>query len=587
MAFLIPENIASRSDVSGVLQSIAKAFRDDVPDDVTVWLDQEGDAGEQYLTVLDPTIGIALIYRPPIAARDMTGGLFRRREVRAELPGEILERARSVRSNVSDTSSLPSDLPAVALVAVPAASERSLERLGLDRATTLIDDDFKPGALRPALARVLAGERPRSLTDSEERAARAVLKPEIVISGSLDDIAEASEDQLVFRPPEGEEDVIRVLDRQQERLAHHLGEGYRVIRGVAGSGKTLVLTFRAKWYAENFPNSKVLLTCYNRPLARALEHELAHYDSVTVVNIDRLAWSIVGRRVRRVRGQSTDERIHRTRILAAETLRLNGKGNYDVVLVDEAQDLDAPALDLAYSCLKPGRTDLVLALDGAQNVYRKNARWNPPGQTARGRTTVLRQNYRSTKEILEFGVRFLGTGIGGELDDAVIDDPTLVITPEAASRRGPKPRVLLCRDATAEAAQIAQLLCEAHDGGTTWSSMCVLYPGPWLWAAKVMNALEDADVPHHWVNRNQEAKDTIISAGDRVRIGTYQILKGLEFSRVFLCGVNEISDPSDGDEGDETIRRLVYVGMTRAMDELTITVSGNGPIGTAIQAASR
>jgi superfamily I DNA/RNA helicase len=35
------------------------------------------------------------------------------------------------------------------------------------------------------------------------------------------------------------------------------------------------------------------------------------------------------------------------------------------------------------------------------------------------------------------------------------------------------------------------------------------------------------------------------------------------------------------------VRRIAYVGMTRAMDELTITVSGEGPIGTAIQSASR
>lgn len=32
--------------------------------------------------------------------------------------------------------------------------------------------------------------------------------------------------------------------------------------------------------------------------------------------------------------------------------------------------------------------------------------------------------------------------------------------------------------------------------------------------------------------------------------------------------------------------RLMYVGMTRAMDELVITVSGSGPIGRAIQEAA-
>lgn len=576
MAFLIPESIASRSDVSGVLQSIAKAFRDDVPDDVTVWLDREGDAGEQYLTVLDPTIGIALIYAPPITARDMTGGLFRRREVRAELPGEILERARSVRSNVSDTSSLPSDLPAVALVAVPAASERSLERLGLDRASTLIDADFRPGALRPALARALAGERPRSLTDSEERAARAVLKPEIVISGSLDDIAEGSEDQLVFRPPEGEEDVIRVLDRQQERLAHHLGEGYRVIRGVAGSGKTLILTFRAKWYAENFPNRKVLLTCFNVPLMKALEAQLNGSTSVTVKTIDSVAYETRGRSVQN--GDWTAAREE-----ATAKLRADG-GKYDVVLVDEAQDLDVAGLDLAYAALKKGRDDFVVALDGAQNVYRKSARWNPPSQTARGRSTILRLNYRNTKEILEFAHRFIG-GTSEMPTESLLEDPTVIVPPEATSRRGPKPAVILCRDATHEVEATLNAIEAAHDAGARWGDMAVLYGTQRPFQTKLYFEARDRGIPYFWVSMNHHTKKQVIEAGDVVRCATMQGLKGLEFSRVFMCGVNDIYDPGGTD--DHTVRRIAYVAMTRAMDELTITVSGNGPIGTAIQAANR
>ena len=36
-------------------------------------------------------------------------------------------------------------------------------------------------------------------------------------------------------------DLIRVMDLQQEQLARSLGEGHRVIHGVAGLGKTLIL----------------------------------------------------------------------------------------------------------------------------------------------------------------------------------------------------------------------------------------------------------------------------------------------------------------------------------------------------------
>ena len=45
--------------------------------------------------------------------------------------------------------------------------------------------------------------------------------------------------------------VIRTLDLAQEKAAKQMGEGHRIVSGVAGSGKTLLLTSRAKWLAEN------------------------------------------------------------------------------------------------------------------------------------------------------------------------------------------------------------------------------------------------------------------------------------------------------------------------------------------------
>ena len=37
----------------------------------------------------------------------------------------------------------------------------------------------------------------------------------------------------------GVTDIVRVMDLQQEQLARSMGEGHRVIHGVAGSGKTM------------------------------------------------------------------------------------------------------------------------------------------------------------------------------------------------------------------------------------------------------------------------------------------------------------------------------------------------------------
>ena len=69
-------------------------------------------------------------------------------------------------------------------------------------------------------------------------------------------------------------DLIRVLDLQQEQLARSLGEGHRVIHGVAGSGKTLILGYRAEHLAK-ICSRPILLLCYNRTLAKRLARTMA------------------------------------------------------------------------------------------------------------------------------------------------------------------------------------------------------------------------------------------------------------------------------------------------------------------------
>ncbi len=74
--------------------------------------------------------------------------------------------------------------------------------------------------------------------------------------------------------------------------------------------------------------------------------------------------------------------------------------------------------------------------------------------------------------------------------------------------------------------------------------------------------------------------DQVGESDDRVLLMTLHSAKGLEFSRVYLVGMEEDIFPSFqskqlGDMGDagamEEERRLAYVGITRAKDDLTIT----------------
>lgn len=66
-------------------------------------------------------------------------------------------------------------------------------------------------------------------------------------------------------------------DPEAGKLARDLR--LRVITGVAGCGKTLVLVHRAALLASHFPNARVLLVSFNRPLINDLRRRLARHHA--------------------------------------------------------------------------------------------------------------------------------------------------------------------------------------------------------------------------------------------------------------------------------------------------------------------
>ena len=72
-------------------------------------------------------------------------------------------------------------------------------------------------------------------------------------------------------------DVVRVMDTRQERLARSLGDGHRVVHGVSGSGKTLILGYRSRYLASQ-SEKPVLLLCFNVALAASLREMTADIE---------------------------------------------------------------------------------------------------------------------------------------------------------------------------------------------------------------------------------------------------------------------------------------------------------------------
>ena len=606
MAFLLPENIASRSDVPTRLRDVAKAFRDFTPDDVTVWL-RETQGGLPYLVVLDPTAGIMVIDAPPLAKRSRRrlGRVFESLDM-ARVPEEIAQQleiaqqAKVLRSGI-DAHRIEG-LPTAHVLAVPDGPE--IPGQGVIDADfelpVLAGSDLTRAGLVPAIGRILSGRRNRPLTDQDEKRARAAVNPSIILPPRAESLP-------LFQDPDTvPEDVIRVMDRPQERVAEYLGFGYRVLRGVAGSGKTLVLAHRARHLHRHWPHWRILVLCFNRVLANALKRMVEADDRLEVTNIDRLAYRLAGGTSRAGAPDFDALAVE----AAKQARRRPDSERFDVVLVDEAQDFDHPRLNLAYSMLKsdrlepdaaqPDRDNFVMAYDVAQNVYRRGgARWSPPGvdshgrpRTARGRSTVFRRNYRNTREILEFSMNFLAGSPEWTAAPVDLDDPAALIPPEAANRTGPRPVLTECRDRRGEAEFIAGRVVEMRDGGAAVGDVVVMYGHPDL-EKELRRSFSRRDLPYFHVQEKDGGgrmanRDKAVHVRDKVRVSTLTGIKGLEFSRVLIGGVNQVRvlDVAEEDRS-QAAKSQLYAAMTRAMDELEITMSGGGQIGAALREAER
>jgi len=409
---------------------------------------------------------------------------------------------------------------------------------------------------------------------------RAVIHPDTQISAAASAGGEFSfENRSLFRDDDLGEDAVKVMDRRQEAVAKTLGSGHRVIRGVAGSGKTLILVHRARLLAELFPAAKVLVTCYTRSLAAELNAQLppSAYPNVEVVNLDKLMAKAM--RQAKVRHPGYNDGSVPVANAALEAIRKSRGLRYEAVLVDEAQDFDTEALQFCVELLDeddPDDQDLIIVADSAQNIFRKNFRWKDAGIRAQGRTRILRVNYRNTREILEFAHAFLMADPSLSLDDIPdADDEAAIVPPESAERSGPQPELSLAANPEAEVAEVVRLVGELYRPSLPARSIAVLYGGRTdgepSRGPMVAKALSDTGLDTFWVT-DPKAKDNRDHAGDTdaaIVVSTIQSAKGLEFPAVVLCGLS-------GRDDSTTTRKLLYVGMTRSTVQLhVVTTSDN------------
>ncbi len=363
---------------------------------------------------------------------------------------------------------------------------------------------------------------------------------------------------------------LRVMDLQQEAIARGLGEGHRVIHGVAGSGKTLILAYRCEFLARTLPKP-ILVLVYNKALAAWLAHQVAARGLADRVSVrtfhgwcnDQLTLYYVPKPVST--GQSFFKDLVAAVIRAVDTGKIP-RAQYGALLIDEGHDFEPEWLHLVVQMLDPESNSLLLLYDDAQSIYganrAKSFTFRSVGISALGRTKILKRNYRNTDEILACAHAFAREILSPKDAD---EDGVPLVAPEPGGRKGPRPRFYESRSAHGEAVIIRQELQRLYAQGTPWRDMGVVYTARFV-AEEVVRALEEAGVPFEWQKDSQSK--SFDHERDCVRVMTAQSSKGLQYKVGMVAGVGYLPWQNESEEA-----RLMYVAMTRATDELVITSS--------------
>ena len=375
--------------------------------------------------------------------------------------------------------------------------------------------------------------------------------------------------------------IMRVMDLQQEQLARSLGDGHRVIHGVAGSGKTMILGYRAEYLAKasTATSKPILILCFNEPLGVKLHSVMdakGLSDKVHVRHFHkwcRQQLVTFGQSIPPQGPHLFDEMVDGV-IRGVERQQIPS-GQYQAVLIDEGHDFAPEWLRLVTQMVDPSTNCLLLLYDDAQSIYErsrsKQFSFKSVGVQAQGRTTILKINYRNTRQILQTASLIAADLLTADEQD---DDGIPLLKPISGGRDGEPPVIIKLPSLREEAYAIADHLCNAHQEGHAWGDMAILC-ADWKTMDLCADALHQRKLPFNVRKRTGEYKP----ADDSIQIMTMKVSKGLEFPVVALPGVGHM--PASGeDEADAA--RVFYVAATRATQKLVIGVGGDSVFASRI-----
>ncbi|SDH02917.1 DEAD/DEAH box helicase [Propionivibrio dicarboxylicus] len=370
-------------------------------------------------------------------------------------------------------------------------------------------------------------------------------------------------------------DVVKIMDLEQEKVARNLGEGHRIIHGVAGSGKTLLLAYRCLHLNKQNLSKPILVLCFNKTLAAKLREMLTEKGAGDSVHVRHFhGWCRDMCTLYQLDLAKDNRPVYEKQVEAVITGAEKGRlprAQYAAVLIDEGHDFEPEWFKLLVQMIDPETNSLLLLYDDAQNIYGKNKRrttsWASLGIEAKGRSTILKVNYRNTVEALNFSYQFLSEYI----DENSGTEEIPFIHPEFGGRNGQMPEIRRLQGAAQEVDHIAAWLKKRANDGIPFRDMAII--------ARFKTQLERLHLALAKMDIPIEPPD-LASRADAIRLLTMHSSKGLEFNSVVIpdLGCMPYAKVPAHEEA-----RLLYVALTRSTERLLVTYHSDSPFTQKIE----
>ena len=233
---------------------------------------------------------------------------------------------------------------------------------------------------------------------------------------------------------------------------------------------------------------------------------------------------------------------------------------YRHVIIDEGQDLSPEAIRSLKEAVQPGGTVSFFG-DYHQQIYGQGLSFRACGLEITA-VEPFQDNYRNTAQVARVAIAMSEMPHMGA-------DPEDLVEPKEPTAGGTVPALLKCKDYPAEIAEIQRIAIDQAGVSTvailarTWPDAEAAVRG----LPKARRLRDDGKVP--W------------DPSPGVYYGTYHSAKGIEFDVVLMPFCDDVDLPNnqvvDAYGNEDAMGRdgkLLYVAVTRARAELTVTYSG-------------